>query len=704
VNTRSLLCALALLLGPSAWGQTTLYVDDDAAPGGAGTTWATAHRHLQDALSAAAVASPPVEIRVAQGVYLPDRSSASPLGSGSRLATFALVNGVALRGGYAGPGAPNPDTRNTAGTPSFLDGDLLQNDLPGFVNNGENAYNVLTGTFAGPGTVLDGFVIRNGNANGASSPLNQRRGAGMWCQFGSPQVFDCEFRSNHAFGFGGAIYNRDGSSPSLTACRFVGNAADAGGGALYNAAAGDHPALIECRFEGNSTSGTSGSGAGGAIFNVDGSLLIQDCAFEANTALVAGAIEQLGGAPTISRCSFVDNSSTSGDGGAILLGTGSSGVGGRMEECIFGSNDAASEGGALACFGAHMEIRGCLFSGSSAVDGGAVLLRGSSSPTFIDCDLTDNSAISRGGAMYDDGTDVSMRNVRFIDNDSGSHGGALVVANSSADLRGCVFTENFGGGRGGAVYNDASPATYTLCRWLRNNGTSGGAVHVRSGEPTFRECRWLGNRGSGSGGALYGFQSNTGMTVVNGLFVGNRATSSGAALYLRSPATLVNCTLAENVAPTGVCYMDSNGGVYSAVLTMDNSILWNPGVPTTAFVLSHFTAVADVTHSDVQGGWAGTGNLALDPLFLTLPSPGGDMNWGTADDLYGNLRLDGSSPCIDAGDIAAVPLGTTTDLQGCGRLMGADVDMGAFECMETGPRSGWVDVNRVRTAPEVEVP
>ena len=94
------------------------YVDDGASLGGDGLTWGTAYRFLQDALAFASVpANGVTEIRVAQGTYLPDRSEADPDGSCTpgpcnRAATFQLINGVALRGGFAGIGAPDPDAQD----------------------------------------------------------------------------------------------------------------------------------------------------------------------------------------------------------------------------------------------------------------------------------------------------------------------------------------------------------------------------------------------------------------------------------------------------------------------------------------------------------------------------------------------------------------------------------------------------------------
>jgi hypothetical protein len=87
-------------------------------------------------------------------------------------------------------------------------------------------------------------------------------------------------------------------------------------------------------------------------------------------------------------------------------------------------------------------------------------------------------------------------------------------------------------------------------------------------------------------------------------------------------------------------------------------------------------------------GKNGGGNIAGDPLFVD--ADGADNTPGTADD---NLRLQLTSPAIDAGKNAAVPPGVTTDLDGNPRFVDIPsvpntgsgtppiVDMGAYETL-----------------------
>lgn len=142
-----------------------IYVDDDANGLNDGSSWANAYNFLQDALSYTRSDPNVNEIRVAQGIYKPDANSADPNGSGDRYATFELINGVSLIGGYAGLGEPDPNIRDIQLYETILSGDLNGDDEPNFVNNVENSYNVCHIGWTNGTTVLDGFTVVSGDAN-----------------------------------------------------------------------------------------------------------------------------------------------------------------------------------------------------------------------------------------------------------------------------------------------------------------------------------------------------------------------------------------------------------------------------------------------------------------------------------------------------------------------------------------------------------
>ena len=160
-------------------------------------------------------------------------------------------------------------------------------------------------------------------------------------------------------------------------------------------------------------------------------------------------------------------------------------------------------------------------------------------------------------------------------------------------------------------------------------------------------------------------------TLTNVTFSGNSADQGGGMHNSGSSPTLTNATLSGNSATS------YGGGIYneSGSLTLANSILWgNSAGSGGAQIYEPGASTVTATHSDIQGGWSGTGNIDADPLFMD--ADGADNVAGTADD---NLRPQPGSLVIDAGMNAAVPAGVTTDLDGAPRIVNSVVDMGAYE-------------------------
>ncbi|MHC4890517.1 MAG: LamG-like jellyroll fold domain-containing protein, partial [Planctomycetota bacterium] len=159
------MCVFLLATACTAVGQT-IFVDADASGANNGTSWVDAYNYLQDGLAAAWSGD---EIWVSQGMYTPDQGVG--ITPGDREATFRLINGVAIKGGYAGFGQPDPNARDIEVYETVLSGDLLGNDGPDFANNGENSYHVVTGSGTDATAVLDGFTITGGNAGGSSDMI-----------------------------------------------------------------------------------------------------------------------------------------------------------------------------------------------------------------------------------------------------------------------------------------------------------------------------------------------------------------------------------------------------------------------------------------------------------------------------------------------------------------------------------------------------
>lgn len=261
----------------NSWGKI-LYVDDDANGLGDGSSWKSAFDCLQDALVLARMIHEPVEIRVAQGIYRPDRGRNQI--AGNRDATFELVEGVVLKGGYAGVLKPDPNARDVYRYETVLSGDLLGNDAhvrpPGSLwrepTRSDNSTHVVTGEQVTAASVLDGFVIQGGHHAAVQRDGDLQGGPGVYLKGASPTLANCWLRGNCIrAGGGGAVFISGGSQPTVVNCIFSENRA-ALGGAICNW--DSHNAkVLNCTFHDNSAS------RGGAIYN---RCIVSNCILWAN--------------------------------------------------------------------------------------------------------------------------------------------------------------------------------------------------------------------------------------------------------------------------------------------------------------------------------------------------------------------------------------------------------------------------------------
>jgi hypothetical protein len=326
-----------LLLVGDPWEGGILHVDAQARGANDGSSWANALTSLQDAL---ALARPGAEIRVAQGVYTPDRGLG--ITRGDRAATFRLISGLTLRGGYAGSAAPDPDARDTEAYTTILSGDLQANDLPVAdpanlwkePSRADNSRHVLTATGLAATAVLEGVQVRGGYASDpAAAGSDDLRGAGLLVSGASLTLRHCTFSDNWASGDGGALYANNSGHLELTDGTFRGNGAgtNVGGSAVQGNALGD---LGQAR------------GTGGAIRRDGmGELFLWGCIFENNFAgSQGGAVDNDKGSVTLVRCWFLRNHAGNAGGGALWNSEGQV----SAFNCLFTANRSDYSGGALA--------------------------------------------------------------------------------------------------------------------------------------------------------------------------------------------------------------------------------------------------------------------------------------------------------------------------------------------------------------------
>jgi len=454
-----------------------VYVDPDATGGlNDGSSWENAFLDLQDGI-AAAVADD--EIWVAEGTYV-------PTDTGDRSISFALRNDVALYGGFAAIEDVREE-RDWEANLTYLSGDLDGDDQPGFVNNDENSYHVVTATAAETDTaVLDGFLVTAGNADGTDS---EEDGGGMVNSGGSPTLANCTFVENHADDDAGGMVNYS-SSIRLTNCTFTGNECVGRGGGMTNH--DSSPVLVECVFEDN-TAGDSFSSEGGGMYCKNSSPTMVDCVFRANYALWRGGglyIERET-YPAVIRCTFIDNESLS--GGGVMIEGDDGNPEAWLINCKFYNNYGALAGGGVHHHhSAYSDIVtttvNCVFSGNRSQRGGAV--ENGSATDLINCTLSANIGegdSGRGGALFNHNAHAhtNLKNCILWGNTAASDAQIAVDGGTVAVEDSCVE----GGWPGGVNILDQDPLFVDADGADDVVGTEDDDVQLQEGSP----CIDIGN-------------------------------------------------------------------------------------------------------------------------------------------------------------------------------------------------------------------
>ncbi|UCC31912.1 MAG: hypothetical protein JSU86_06465, partial [Phycisphaerales bacterium] len=319
---------------------SNVYVDDGATGANDGTSWDDAYTSLQDALGAAGSGD---QIWVATGTY-------KPTAGADRTATFQLITGVEIYGGFDGTEAT---LEERAG---LFDQTILSGDIGTAGDSSDNSYNVVTGSGTDETAVLDGFTITAGNANG-SSPYDC--GAGMFNDAGSPTVTNCTFVVNSA-DWGGGMYNF-GASPTVTDCTFSGNDAVRYAAGMYNFQ-GSSPVITNCRFTGN----TAGGLGGGMCNYISSSPTVTNCTFTGNYGWNGGGmLNANNSSPTLVNCTFAGNSAYTGAGG---INAGGETCSPMVTNCILWGNTPEEIQGGVSMTIAYSNVQGGL--PTDIIDGG----------------------------------------------------------------------------------------------------------------------------------------------------------------------------------------------------------------------------------------------------------------------------------------------------------------------------------------------
>lgn len=586
---------------------------------------------------------------------------------------------------------------------------------------------VSDGTYTGPGNrdiSYGGRSITVRSENGAEATVIDCEKAGRGFEFQNGEGAEARlegFTITHAEDYFGGAIRIYASEPTISKCVIVENTARGDGGGIE--CVFSNPTIIECVISNN----FAGS-YGGGIRSSTSNFTLTNCTISDNSATHGGGGFRCdnNSKPTITHCTIANNS-TPADGGALYCYTSypamtncilwgnspneihvNSGVPTITYSDIQGGWAGAGNIEGLPFFADPANGDFHLTPKSPCIDSGTdtdVLtdLDGDIRPQGAGFDMGSDEHVEGGGPttirVPDDQPTIQAAIDVSIDGDivlvaDGTYSGpgnrdinyggrAITVRSANGPEATVIDCEDLG--RGFEFLQREGPES-TLEGFTITNAYDyfGGAIRIYSASPTIKQCILTGNRAGGDGGGIEcvfssptiidciishnsagsyggGIRSSTSdFTLTNCILYENTATQGGGGFRFdnNSKPTITHCTIANNSTP-------GNGGAlycYTSDPRMTDCIMWG-NTPNEFFVDS---GVPGVSFSDVQGGWAGVGNIDQAPLF--------------ADAATGDFHLTSGSPCIDIGTDA----GVHTDLDGDMRPQGQGFDMGADEHLGAG--------------------
>jgi hypothetical protein len=461
-------------------------------------SWANASDDLQAMINASNSGD---EVWVFEGEYKPKYTAAGwssstpyPSASDGRNNAFVLKAGVKIYGGFTS----TDETITTA--PTF--GETGRNGistLSGDLGNSGNAYHVVIGAnISNDGkTVLDGFIITGGNADGSGSAIkvndkdiSTSSGGGIFNIESSPVLTNDTIRGNKAIYYGGGIYNYVGSSPVLKNLFVSENTAYGGGGICNRTGTPDglavSPVLEDVTICYNNAIGYDNSsiGQGGGILNGDNvpSLKLTNVKIYGNKSTGSGggivnyATYVASGSPFLTNVIIKDNSVTTGQG---------------------------SVGGGMYNYKSSPTLRNITISKNVVKngDGGGIYNR-ESSPTLDSVIISENEAQTLGttrnggGICNFDHSSPKLTHVSIVKNSSAGNGGGIAnLENSCPKLINVLISGNSAGSGGGISNGKSSPklTNVTISGNKANNGDGGGIDNFEESSPALTNTIVWGN-------------------------------------------------------------------------------------------------------------------------------------------------------------------------------------------------------------------
>jgi parallel beta-helix repeat protein len=275
---------------------------------------------------------------------------------------------------------------------------------------------------------------------------------------------------------------------------------------------------------------------------------------------------------------------------------------------------------------------------STIIDGnqaGSVVtfVNGESSNATITGFTIQNGMATVGGGIYCESSSPTISDNTISGNSASAYGGGICCYISIATISNNTISGNSAVNGGGGIYcNYSNPTIIDNTISGNSADNTGGGIGCYISIPTISNNAISGNSSNSGGGIYCNYDSSP--TISGNTISGNSAGMDGGGIRSsdNSNCTVINNTMSGNSA--GVYGGSISCWNSSPVIT--NTIFWAGSAPYGPEIYLGGTSSPVITYCDIQGGWAGEGNIDCDPLFC--------------DSLNGDYTIDRLSCCKGNGE------------------------------------------------------
>jgi len=285
---------------------------------------------------------------------------------------------------------------------------------------------------------------------------------------------------------------------------------------------------------------------------------------------------------------------------------------------------------------------------------------GADNSALLDGFTLTNGKYGTGAGIYNNGASPTLKNLWIKGNKATSDGGGMFNLNSSSPVMTNITFENNTANYAGGVFNRNSSSPVMTNIFIKNNTANndgGGMYNDVSASPVMTNVSITGNTAQ-NGAGMYN-RNNCSPVLTNVLIANNTAATNGGAIRNEnnSSPNLTNVTIANNAGSTALYATDGS-------TSLANSIVYGTISATYAPQYSLIEGNTDFTNGNIDAA-----SYSLTDIFN--------------DNANGDYSLKNGAVVVNEGNNA---LNTTeTDLAGNPRIIGTNIDFGAYELFSLSP-------------------